>query len=163
MNARTLIAVVCTTVLTACAGGSLVINERYFPSGIVLVPLDRKVKVTVEDGVIVVSREPLKVNAHENSNGTFDQVTVTFKLDTAGYTFAPTQMSPDPLKWGTLLPPKASPLFGSTTCTFGGNEQTDMTELNCTFTPSQKEQLNTYVLRVYDGKTYIASDPSMVN
>ena len=30
--------------LTACAGGSLVINERYFPSGIVFVPADRKVK-----------------------------------------------------------------------------------------------------------------------
>ena len=161
MNARTLIAVVCTTVLAACAGGKFVVNERYFPNGVMLVPLARNVKVTVEGGVIVVSREPLKVNAHENPNGTFDQVTVTFKLETEPYTFAPTQMSPDPLKWGTL---KGSPLFGTTTCTFGGAQQTDMTELNCTFTPSQKKQLNTYVLRVYDGmSTYIASDPSMMN
>ena len=49
MNARTLIAVVCTTLLTACAGGSLVINERYFPSGIVFVPADRKVSVSIDD------------------------------------------------------------------------------------------------------------------
>src|SRR5436190_23037678 len=107
MNARGLIAVACITVLTACAGGKFVINERYFPNGVVFVAADRKVKVTVEDGVIVVSREPLKVNAHENANGTFDPVTVTFNLHTTNYTFAPTQMSPDPLKWGAL---KGSPL-----------------------------------------------------
>jgi hypothetical protein len=163
MNARTLIAVVCTSVLTACAGGSLVLNERYFPRGIVLVPLDRKVKISVDDGVIVVSREPLKVKAQENPNGTFKLVTVTFTLDTAGYVFAPTEMSPNPLHWGTLPPPKDSPLFGNTVCKFGGVDQSDKTELNCDFTPSKKNQINSYVLRVYDGTNYIQSDPSMMN
>ena len=160
MNARTLIAVVCTSVLTACAGGSLVLNERYFPSGIVLVPLARNVKVTVEDGVIVVNREPLKVNATENHDGTFEPVTVTFKLDTSGFVFAPTAMSPDPLRWGAL---KGFDKFGTTRCTFGGSDQGDKTELNCTFTPIKKKQANSYVLRVYDGTTYLESDPSMMN
>src|SRR4029434_742859 len=115
MNVRTLIAVACAAALSACA----VVNERYFP-GVVFVPADRRVNVTIEDTVIVVNREPLKLNANPD-----DTVTVTFRLQTPGYTLVPLQMSPDPLVWGAL---KNSPKFGDTTCAYGS----DRTELNCT-------------------------------
>ena len=152
MNVRTLIAVACAAALSACAGGSIVVNERYF-TGVVFVPLDRKVNVTIEDNVIVVSREPLKLNGNPG-----DTVTVTLRLQTQGFIFAPLQMSPDPLVWGTI---NKGPKFGETTCAFGS----DRTELNCTFKVAQRKQANSYVLRVCDanGANCFQSDPSMMN
>ena len=115
MSARTLIAVACAAVLSACAGGSFVVNERYFPGGVLFVPLDRKVTVTIEgsgsEAVIVVNREPLKLNGNPG-----DTVTVTLRLKTPGFIFAPLQMSPDPLVWGAI---NKGPKFGETTCAFG--------------------------------------------
>ena len=159
MNARTLIAVACVAMLSACAGGKFVVNERYFPSGIVFVPAERKVNVTIDDSetglrpVIIVNREPLKLNANPG-----DEVTVTFRMQTHGYTLVPSQMSPDPLVWGAL---KDSPKFGETTCSYGS----DRTELNCKFRVAQRRQANSYVLRVCDanGANCFQSDPSMMN
>ena len=154
MNTRTLVAVTLgAVVLSACAGKSFVVNEKYYPNGLIVILADRKVNVTIDGDVIIVNREPLKLNGNPG-----EPATVYFRLQTQGYVFKPLQMSPDPLQWGAL---KGSPKFGDTTCVFGADE----TELNCTFTPTQRKQINTYVLRVCDatGASCFASDPSMMN
>ena len=160
MNAKTLLAISLATTLTACAaGGSFVVNERFFPNGVVVILSDRKVNVSIdgkddEPKVIVVNREPLKLNGDPNV-----EVTISFKMQTSGYVFAPLQMSPDPLQWGAL---KGSAKFGTTTCAFGS----DQGELNCTFTPTQRRQANSYVLRVCEVSNpanCIISDPSIMN
>jgi hypothetical protein len=162
MNARILIAVACVAMLSACSGGKFVVNERYFPSGVVFVPDERKVNVSIDDRdgvsppVILVNREPVKLNANPG-----EMVTVTFRMQNQGhqsYTFGPLQMSGDPLVWGEL---KGSPKFGETSCSFGS----DRTELNCTFKVERRRQANSYVLRVCDAKgaNCFQSDPSMMN
>ena len=77
---------------------------------------------------------------------------------TQGYIFVPSQMSPDPLVWGSL---KNNPKFGDTTCSYGS----DRTELSCKFKVAQRRQVNSYVLRVCDANAAncFQSDPSMMN
>jgi len=153
MNARTLIAVACVAVLSACAAGSFVVNEKYFPSGVIVVLADRKINVTIDDGAIIVNREPLKLNASAG-----ETVTVTFKMQTQGFILQPLEMTPDPLIWVAL---KGSDKFGTTTCTSGS----DRTELSCSFRVTQRRQANAYTLRVCDsnGMNCFQSDPSMMN
>jgi hypothetical protein len=166
MNARTLIAATSTALLTACAaGGQLFLNERYFMQGIIVQPLDTKINVTVEEATVIVSREPFKVKRKEiGQTQTYEPITVTFKLGTSGFEFAPMEMSPDPLKWVAI---KSSQPLGATTCVYG-NSGADKTELDCTFTPlgpRDKKQYHSYTLRLKDLSTgqFIVSDPSMMN
>ena len=156
MNARTLIAVASATLLTACAAGNLVLNERYFPR-LVLVPLASKVNVSVDEGTIVVNREPFKVKAVGTPPA---EVTIIFKLTEPGWEFAPTEMSPNPLKW---VPIKKSQALDTTTCVFG-NDGVDKTELSCKFTPKGTNQFYSYTLRLKNPSgEFKESDPSMMN
>jgi hypothetical protein len=158
MNARTLIAVVCTTVLAACAGGTFVVNERFFPGGVTFIPLDAKANVMLQDDTIVVNREPFKVRATK-LEGRWQEITLTFKLvgHATGYEFAPFEGT-NPLKWASI-PNKTYDPLGDTTCTLIG----DRSEMACRFTPKGNDLYYAYTLRVKkpDGG-YILSDPSMM-
>jgi hypothetical protein len=160
MNARTLIAVACVAVLSACAGGKFVVNERYFPSGVWFVPDERKVQVSIDDRdgvfppVITVNQEPLKLNANPGT-----EVTVTFRLQNQGHQnyFFEAPLASDPLGWGEL---KGNPKFRNTSCSYGS----DKTELICKFTVAERRQVNSYVLRVCPASgSCFKSDPSMMN
>jgi hypothetical protein len=159
MNARTLLAVGCAVALSACAGGSLVINERYFPNGVVLLPLDAKTNVNLQDDTIVVNREPFKVRAVQ-FEGRWQPMTITFKLvgQTQGYEFAPFD-PPNPLKW-TKIPDKPYQAIDRTDCTLSG----DKSEMSCTFTPKGNGLFYAYTLRIKkpDG-SFVSSDPSFMN
>ncbi len=129
------------------------INERYFPSGIVLVPLDRKVKVSVDEGTIVVNREPLKVKAVDSGPA---EVTVIFKLTTARLRCSRRRRCPRSAQMGTL---KKSQAFGTTTCVFG-NDGADKTELSCKFTPKGTNAVLLVYAAAADPYGRIASSPT---
>ena len=168
MNARTLIAVACVAVLSACAGGKFVVNERFFPGGVWFVPDERKIQVRIDDSdgvfppAITVNREPLKLNANPG-----EEVTVTFLMHLQGhqdYDFVPANAS-DPLVW---VETKKFDKFRDTRCSYGSTGA-NRKELNCTFKVEKKRQVNSYTLRVCKGGTTTGegncflSDPSMMN
>ena len=155
MTIRMLFVAASGLLLASCAGGRLVIDERHLP-GVILVPLANQIRVSVDEGTIVVNREPLRVKVRE-SDGKFEPVEVTLKLDTPELEFAPESMTEDPLKWE---PRKGSRPLGRTTCRFGDSGRDT---LICTFTPVARRQSYAYTLRLRNTRTgeILVSDPSM--
>lgn len=113
-------------------------------------PNPLKVLVHIDDGVIVIDQEPIRIKKN------VDPVTINWLLDSGNYVFPETTSTPPPISF-TIRPPLPSP----PSCTVA----TDKLTLSCTYARPKGQKKFTYMLTVMNqvDKTYLQSDPSVFN
>lgn len=154
MNKTAFVALGSAVLLTACASTDTAPRFADVPNRLVFAfakkPNPLKVLVHVEDKVMVIDQEPIRIKKG------VDPVTINWLLDAGDYGFPSLANTPPPIAF-TIDPPLPKP----PTCTVA----TDMLTLSCTYPRPKGQKKFTYMLTVVNriDKSYVQSDPSVFN
>ena len=159
-----LIAIATALALSACSNEGLMMQWPWLKRLVAAKPDPNNPLVYVDQPandvppVVIVDQEPDRIKVQKNG-ATFQQVDITFYLQTAGYTFPSPANPGDPLNLTPIKGTSASdvPLV---TCKVSA----DQLKLVCYYVPKVKNAYFHYTISVQDAHGHVyTSDPSVMN